>query len=50
MSQGLVTTLFGVFGGQLRKRRNVRDIGTTLERMKTVVENWSEARFGLRLS
>jgi hypothetical protein len=50
MSQGLVTTRFGVCGGQLRKRRNIRDIGTTLERNKAVVENWAEARLGLRLS
>ena len=38
MSEGLMTTLFGLFGGQLRKRRNVRDMRTTLERIKDVVE------------
>lgn len=38
MSEGLFTTLFGLFGGQLRKRRNVRDMRTTLERIKAVVE------------
>ena len=38
MSEGLMTTLFGVFGGQLRTRRNVRDMRKTLERIKAVVE------------
>jgi hypothetical protein len=38
MSEGLVTTLFGLFGGQLRTRRNVRDMRKTLERIKAVVE------------
>ncbi|MBJ7339186.1 SRPBCC family protein [Mycolicibacterium sp.] len=38
MSEGLMTTLFGIFGGQLRKRRNVRDMRKTLERIKAVVE------------
>jgi hypothetical protein len=38
MTEGLMTTLFGLFGGQLRKRRNVRDMRTTLERIKAVVE------------
>ncbi|EHB47713.1 Polyketide cyclase/dehydrase [Mycolicibacterium rhodesiae JS60] len=31
--------LFWMFGGYLRGRRNRRDMQTTLERMKTVVEN-----------
>jgi hypothetical protein len=30
--------LFGVLGGQLRRRRNIRDMRTTLERIKDVVE------------
>ena len=38
MNEGLMTTLFGIFGGQLRKRRNVRDMRKTLERIKAVVE------------
>jgi hypothetical protein len=38
MNEGLFTTLFGLFGGQLRRRRNVRDMRKTLERIKTVVE------------
>jgi len=38
MSEGLLTTLFGLFGGQLRTRRNVRDMRKTLERIKAVVE------------
>jgi Polyketide cyclase / dehydrase and lipid transport len=33
-----VTSLFGLFGGQLRKRRNIRDMRKTLERIKAVVE------------
>jgi hypothetical protein len=38
MNEGLFTTLFGLFGGQLRRRRNVRDMRKTLERIKAVVE------------
>jgi hypothetical protein len=38
MSEGLFTTLFGLFGGQLRRRRNIRDMRKTLERIKAVVE------------
>lgn len=38
MNEGLFTTVFGLFGGQLRKRRNIRDMRTTLERIKAVVE------------
>ena len=30
--------LFSVLGGQLRRRRNVRDMRKTLERIKDVVE------------
>lgn len=39
MPEGVVTTLFGLFGGQLRRRRNARDMRRTLERIKAVVEN-----------
>lgn len=38
MTEGLLATLFGIFGGQLRTRRNRRDMRTTLERIKAVVE------------
>lgn len=38
MNEGLFTTLFGLLGGQLRRRRNVRDMRKTLERIKAVVE------------
>lgn len=38
MNEGMMTTLFGLFGGQLRKRRNIRDMRKTLERIKAVVE------------
>lgn len=38
MNAGLMTTLFGLFGGQLRTRRNIRDMRKTLERIKAVVE------------
>ena len=38
MSEGLLTTLFGLFGGQLRTRRNIRDMRKTLERIKAFVE------------
>jgi hypothetical protein len=41
MTEGLFTTLFGLFGGQLRQRRNVRDMRKTLERIKA---RWSESR------
>ncbi|MDF2822712.1 MAG: hypothetical protein K0R68_120 [Mycobacterium sp.] len=39
MTEGVLSTLFGVFGGQLRKRRNKRDMTTTLNRVKAVVES-----------
>jgi hypothetical protein len=39
MTEGLFTTVFGLFGGQLRVRRNIRDMRKTLERIKVVVEN-----------
>jgi len=38
MNEGAFTTLFGLFGGQLRRRRNIRDMRKTLERIKAVVE------------
>jgi hypothetical protein len=38
MADGRLTTLFSVFGGQLRTRRNKRDMRTTLERIKALVE------------
>ena len=38
MTDGLLTKVFGMFGGQLRTRRNRRDMRKTLERIKAVVE------------
>jgi hypothetical protein len=38
MNEGVFTTLFGLLGGQLRRRRNIRDMRKTLERIKAVVE------------
>lgn len=38
MTEGLLSTVWGLFGGQLRTRRNVRDMRKTLERIKAVVE------------
>ncbi|MBU9763528.1 SRPBCC family protein [Mycobacterium sp. TNTM28] len=38
MAPGPFTTLFSLLGGQLRRRRNVRDMRKTLERIKGVVE------------
>ena len=38
MTEGLLTKIFGMFGGQLRTRRNRRDMRKTLERIKAVVE------------
>jgi hypothetical protein len=38
MNEGLMTTVFGIFGGQLRTRRNKRDMTKTLNRVKAVVE------------
>lgn len=38
MNEGIFTSLFGVLGGQLRRRRNERDMRTTLERIEVVVE------------
>ena len=42
MTPGLLDTLFGLFGGQLRVRRNLRDMRKTLERIKAVVEGPAE--------
>ncbi len=39
MNEGLFTTLFGLFGGQLRTRRNRRDMATTLNRIKAELES-----------
>ena len=39
MTEGLFATLFGLLGGQLRVRRNIRDMRKTLERIKVVVES-----------
>ncbi len=36
--ESLPMQLFGLLGGQLRRRRNIRDMRTTLERIKAVVE------------
>ena len=38
MNDGVFTTLFGLFGGQLRTRRNRRDMTTTLNRIKAELE------------
>ncbi|MEN4475425.1 SRPBCC family protein [Mycolicibacterium cosmeticum] len=38
MMPGLLDTVFGIFGGQLRTRRNIRDMTTTLNRIKAEVE------------
>ena len=39
MNDSAFTKVFAVFGGQLRKRRNIRDMRKTLERIKAVVES-----------
>ncbi len=38
LDDSLVMKLFSIFGGQLRRRRNIRDMRKTLERIKAVVE------------
>ena len=38
MNDSVFTKIFAMFGGQLRTRRNKRDIHKTLERIKAVVE------------
>ena len=39
MTEGVFTKLFGMFGGQLRTRRNIRDMTKTLNRIKAEVES-----------
>ncbi len=39
MNAGPMTTLYSVLGGQLRRRRNIRDMRKTLERIRAVVES-----------
>lgn len=43
LDDSLTMKLFSVFGGQLRRRRNIRDMRKTLERIKAVVEEPSAA-------
>lgn len=38
MTPGVFASVFSVLGGQLRTRRNIRDMRKTLERIKDVVE------------
>ena len=38
LDDSLAMKLFSLFGGQLRQRRNIRDMRKTLERIKAVVE------------
>jgi len=38
LDDSVAMKLFSVLGGQLRKRRNVRDMRTTLDRIKAVAE------------
>jgi hypothetical protein len=38
LNESLFTWIYSTFGGQLRRRRNMRDMRKTLERIKTVVE------------
>ena len=39
ISDSAFTKLYSVLGGQLRRRRNIRDMRKTLERIKAVVES-----------
>jgi Polyketide cyclase / dehydrase and lipid transport len=39
MTEGVFTKLFGMFGGQLRTRRNIRDMTKTLNRIKAEIES-----------
>jgi hypothetical protein len=43
LDDSLAMKLFSIFGGQLRRRRNIRDMRKTLERMKVVVEGSNAA-------
>ncbi|GJF09395.1 cyclase [Mycolicibacterium cyprinidarum] len=38
LSENLLMSLYSVLGGQLRRRRNIRDMRKTLERIKAVAE------------
>jgi hypothetical protein len=38
LNDSALTKMYSVFGGQLRRRRNLRDMRKTLERVKAVVE------------
>ena len=38
LDDSVAMKLFSLFGGQLRRRRNIRDMRKTLERIKAVVE------------
>ena len=38
LSPSPLLRIYGVLGGQLRRRRNIRDMARTLERIKNVVE------------
>lgn len=38
MPEGVFASVFGLLGGQLRRRRNIRDMRKTLERIREVVE------------
>ncbi|MGB0969928.1 MAG: SRPBCC family protein [Mycobacterium sp.] len=38
LDQNLLMSLYSVLGGQLRRRRNIRDMRKTLERIKAVAE------------
>jgi hypothetical protein len=39
LSDSVPMKVFSMLGGQLRRRRNIRDMRTTLERIKAVVES-----------
>lgn len=43
LSPSPLMSAFAVLGGQLRRRRNLRDMRTTLERIKAVVEGPGES-------
>lgn len=42
LDENPLMTLFSLMGGQLRRRRNIRDMRKTLERIKVVVEAESD--------
>jgi hypothetical protein len=39
MTEGFFTSVFGLLGGQLRTRRNIRDMTKTLNRIKAEIES-----------